>query len=343
MLEKNKRTIILIQGFGWTGSGVLVDFLLDNESIKLVSNTEVAFLKVLINLIDKTKKRKKIDIVRGTDEILFTGEIPSCYTGYVKSLTIKRFNLFFSLATVNKLDYKDYTLNILKNLNEISNRPLLEKINNVKINQIMSDYWIYLNSIFQEESKILMYDNLLYTQRLEVLEGLSYSKISDVLLYIVDRDPRDQYFELYNMFKLKYIMQSNKILHVISKARFFRKMADNLFFQFCSALAFIYIYHKPKRLGFYRGEKILKNKSNSIHIRKVRFEDFVFNYNSIRDIIQSDVDSIVKRRIGGSSWNHGVNFNPQKSQQNVGVYKRGKKRKIYNFILDQVSKYDKFL
>lgn len=341
MFETDKNTIIIVQGFGWTGSGAIVDFLLENESVKLVSNDEVPFFKVLIKLIDKAKNRKKIDIFNGENEVLFAGGIPSCYKGYVRDLHKMRVDRFFSLANTNKCNYKDFTVRILKKLNSISNRPLLKKTNKIKINQIVSEYLTYLNYIFQEESKILMYDNLLDLERLEILEGLDYSKIGEVILYVVDRDPRDQYFELYNMFKSNSKkIQYNKILHIINKFHFFREMTDNLFFQYCCALAFIYIYHKPRRLGYNKGKKILDCRTNFIHVKKVRFEDFVFNYNSVRDTIKYDIDSIVNKRIGGSSWIHGMNFNPKKSQQNVDIYKKGTKRKIYTFILDKVSKYN---
>ncbi len=339
MTKNNLNKVILVQGFGWTGSGAIIDFLLENENIKLVSNDEVPFLKLLISLINKAKKRKKISIDNGSEESLFLGNFPSNFSDRLNAQYKERITRFFSLSNVNKLEYWNFAIKLLKKIEEISKRPKYKKVPSDEINQIITNYFTYLNSIFYEEGKILVYDNLLYLQRLYILKDLDFSLIGKIQLYVVDRDPRDQFFELFNLYKSNYEIQYNKIFKRFSKISIFRHMMNTFVFQYCAALAFIYIYHKPKRLGFYKSLKLLK--CSNVNTKIIEFEKFVLNTNNLRENIKNEINLLTDNNKGCSVWLSGKKFKQNVSQQNIGIYKKDTKKIIYNLIIKRVSKYKK--
>ena len=151
MIKKSKP-IILVQGFGWTGSGALVDYLRENTKIKFTNNGEIQFVKSLINIIEKIKTKGEIDIENGIDEIYFTGRVPFNINKEISLKLERRIDQFFSNVNIDKFKYQEFTLKLLNNLEESLKYEDEKKDNLFK--DIFNKYWCFLNNIFDEDGKI---------------------------------------------------------------------------------------------------------------------------------------------------------------------------------------------
>lgn len=336
MMVNHDKPVILVQGFGWTGSGALVDFLNENEHIKFVGNEEVPYIKSLINIIEKIKKGGRVDIENGADEILFTGNTPKSFNERLYTYYEMKNYRIFSLCDIDKVEYYQFALNLLKEIEKSSNYS--ENKRDSILDDVFYKYWEFLNSIFQEDSKILMFDNFLLIEKLHYLNVINKLGSDKLYLFVVDRDPRDQFFELSDLYKNGVEINYNKILKKVSNLKITRKLIDLNIFQFFSALFFIYAYHKPRRKKFINSLHLLKN--SPVKIKKIMFEDFVLNTNQTRNNIKLEIDSILKDYNVESTWFNHKYFIPEKSAKNIHKFRGSKNQKVYKFIVKKVSSYN---
>lgn len=338
MADKHKKPVILVQGFGWTGSGALIDFLDENEHIKFVFKEEIPYIKSLINIIEKIKRGEHVDFEDGSDEALFIGEIPKNFSERLHNYYQMKIDRFTTFSNIEKEEYKHFTLNLLKEIEKSSDYSDTKKES--ILDQIFYRYWEFLNSIFQEDSKILMFDNLFLIEKVHYLNIIDRLGDQDLYLYAVDRDPRDQFFELSNLYKSGTEIHYNKFLKKISNLKITRKLIDLSFFQFFAALFFINVYHKPRRKKFMSSVQLIRKSTGKLKIKKLMFEDFVLNTNQTRDKIKSEFDSVLKDNNLDSRWHENKYFISEQSAKNIHKFKNSKNRKVYKFILKRVNAYN---
>jgi hypothetical protein len=337
-----KKHLILVSGFGWSGSGAVVDFLLNNSHIDTACNDEIIFFWVLNRLIDKVGKRKQI-IQEGEYESLFCAIIPQSYSTIKKTQYQKTFNKYFERLNIKQSEYTEFAKTIIHRLQKLSKRSLFSRIDESAIGVIISDYLVFLNSMIQLSEKLSIYDNLLHPQQLMMLVNADLSFFTSIKIFCVDRDPRDQFFDHYKRYEtglgLWHTMNTRqKILTKIVTNKLVRWMLKTTLVKLLAALVFV-IMHKKKRRKFEQVLASIPDTQHELAIIEVNFEDLVYNNCSKQEQIRTSMDEVLTKYFKETQWGGNKYFDSNSSMKNIGKFRSDKHQIVYKLIAQMLHNY----
>lgn len=321
----NKPSLLFVSGFGWTGASAMVDFLRDFENVERSPSGEIQFINSLHQIIIKLKSGKELDLTNGLNEQIFLGEIPLKYKGKREEYHKEKLSKFFENFADDKTSYKEYSYKVLQDLIKYfgSNQKNLFK-------KTVTDYVLYIDEGFRKNNVIYIYDNTVSAQNLSFFENILPDEFSQLKIYVVDRDPRDQYYELIKRFESGHSSKSNLILN------YFNKIINTIPFvkNILSSYYFVNKYHLKRRRGIKKDIKnITKNfGDNSIEI--IQFEDLVINEEGVRDRLVKDICNMYNTNYSGLNI-----FAPEESSENISVHRNEKKHLGYKYLENRLEEY----
>lgn len=303
-----KPNIVFISGFAYTGSSAIADYLGDFQQVT-VSVSELPFLKALSRLTDKAKKGKQLKISSGENELLLLGEVPNNYSSQRKERFKNKFESFFENSSVTKYEYKEYVSKILSKIN----------VNSVDHSDLANEYLSYLYNISCDKNSLLVFDNALLAHDLSFLRMIREDRVENIILYVVDRDPRDQFVEIYDVITNGGGLAQKRIIKgIFQLSRMFKGLLKTKIFQYIYASLFVKLLHKPRRKRYDASILELLQEKSFINHRYIYFEDFVRNQEGIREDIKYDVGKAIE---GDIKTVEEIKFDPNKSIKNIGKYK----------------------
>lgn len=300
---KNKHNnLIFTCGFGWSGSGALIDFMLDFEKVEKFPGGETFLLKSLINILQKIEARKPLDVENGYHERIFLGDIPKKIDTQVRDRIKRVLDDFISQSSINIEEYRAIAGKILT--------ILMQKNSNAVLVNCVTEYLIYLNNI-KEKNSIIIFDNAIGAVDINLFQYVDVSQFENIFIYIVDRNPKDRFIELYDIVLKGYKSRSfclvNKIFRFIKN---FRGLT-----RFIAAVYFTHYYNNKRKQKYKKNLKLLVNHNDSITLREFMFEDVVLNHMKIKKILESDLNRVLATKYTGVNY-----FNPEVSKKNIHKY-----------------------
>lgn len=341
------KILVSAQGFGWSGSGALIDLLrefnicsvngavecysggFNDDTLKQTANVEINYYREL-------KLWELENCFYGGDELLNNWSI--------KRL-IKVSKNFLSYKDLFDLDFISYFNRFIMSISDLNinfnsiNLPLPLMQNGYKENNILKedeklkwgDVFYRLKRISKEEfltrsidfnnlilkhlnsKEILVLDQFLGCENGYDLDLHSKYLGEDIKQICVYRDPRDQFYTLLHFSGLDYIddyfLQSRKIDKVCRSVEDFKDFLLNV------ANIEKYKEYHPNRL-------------------MIRFEDLINDYeNSITKVC--DFLGIDKSH----HINKGKYFIPEVSRKNIGIYKNYHDQRVMDKIKEELEEY----
>jgi len=302
-MNKQKNNLIFACGFGWSGSGALIDFMLDFEKVEIFPGGETFFLKSLLNILRKVERNKKIDIDKGYHEQVFLGNVPQISNAQVCERIKWVFDNFISQTGIRAEEYRAVANKTLE--------AIVNETNESIINKRVTEYLIYLNNIGRNDN-IRIFDNAIGAVDINLFQYIDFSFFENIFIYIVDRNPKDRFFELYDIVLSGYQSRSFGFANTIYKLI---KRNKNLTL-FLAAVYFTHIYNNKRKQQYKNYLKYLTKQNEKITWRQLMFEDIVLKFDQTKNIIQSDFNKILN-----TSYKDIHHFNPELSKKNIYKYK----------------------
>lgn len=322
----SRKYFIVVSGFGWSGSGALVDCFLDNSAMSCSGDDELIFIWAYYRIINKLKKKKQINIFHGENENLFCAVVPRGFSQKKKKQYTETFDSYFKKSHIGKEEYTVFCRSLLQNLQK----------GIITINDATRTYFDFLYDMFNLSDSLIFFDNLFHPHQLDLLLGLDLTGYKQVIVYCVDRDPRDQFYEHYYRYLeglgLWHTMNMRqKTLTTLARYSSSRKLLNTYMIKQLAAVLFVHM-HKKKREKFQKVKGIIDKKHSNIDIKMVSFEQFIYNKDLLRDRIKQEIDAMVIEKCRESKWEEGKHFHPLKSKENIGKYKRDKNQKVFRYL-----------
>lgn len=333
-----QKDMLVVSGFGWSGSGAVVDFLRENSFVRTAGGDEIIFFWALKNLIDKITGNKHLDPGKGEFEALFCARVPDWYSREKREQYETTFDSYFAETEASRQDYSDSAYRILEQMDEDVTAFSVE----IAASNAATAVLKLLSEMYSSESTFYIYDNLFHPQQLALLEHADLSRFSTFQVYCVDRDPRDQFYEHYDRYKsgLGLWHQMNgrqKLLKTLSSRPLFQWLLGLLPFQLAAARLFCRM-HTAKRSAFEQSLSRLSELQPHMVVKKIKFEDFVTDAGEQRSLVKRDIDNIIMSRHGTSHWEHGMFFDPSFSEKNIAKYRGAPHQLVYKTILKHTRK-----
>jgi hypothetical protein len=323
------KTLILVSGFGWSGSGALLDYFLEHQLVQIAGNDEIIFLWALQNVLENIRGGKPIHI-NGEMESLFCAKIPPAYTEEKRRQYEKTFLSYFHGDESLLETYTEYAQQIIAELVRLNHTTPVEE----RIRTILGSYLqVLFESLDSEPSRQLIFDNLLHPQNLGILDYFDLSCFKAVYVYCVDRDPRQQFYEQFQRYASgeglwHTVNLRQKIMTRIAPTRWFRVLWNSCLVKFLAAKVFIKM-HEEKRSSFHQARSLL-TRNPAIHIEQIWFEDFVTNRNNSREKLQ--VAFLQRSGLSQDLWRTELLFIPEKSAKNISKFAEDPHQKVYAWI-----------
>ncbi|MBL7006782.1 MAG: hypothetical protein ISR78_06870 [Spirochaetia bacterium] len=334
-----KRDFICISGFGWSGSGALVDFFLDNSAFSTAGDDEIIFVWALYKLLNKTMKGKSLDVFDGEYEQLFCAKVPRKYSDKKRSQYEETFDSYFLNDEKARRKYIKFSADLLMRLRDLPRSQSVAK----DTAKIVGEYFSFLYDMMQIPGKIVIFDNLFHPQQLDLLLHANFSAFSSFTVFCVDRDPRDQFYEHYQRYASGQglwhtINNRQKLLTKIASLLLIRKLFQTYIIKLVSAHLFTAM-HRKKRNQFKVNKTKLAEHQSNIKIQQISFEQLVANQDSLQEQIQHQAENIVMRQHLTGNWTVGKHFNPQTSVKNIGKYKLDRHQGVYRYLAKTLLPY----
>lgn len=350
-INNEKPSLIIVSGFGWSGSGALVDFLKENTRLEVAGNDEIIFFWCLYKILKKVRHGKSINPNKCEYVQLFLSKIPNSYSFEKKRFYENIFKNYFKNLNVSRNNYTQFSLEIINDLEKLTKRIRIYKLSEEKINEeigrIITDYFLFFaNASLNNKEKILFFDNFFHPQQLDEVLNIDFSKFNFFKVFCVDRDPRDQFYDHYQRYELglglwHHMNIRQKMLDNLRKLKFFQSIFHLKVVKMFAASIFCYMY-KIKRQKFSNSINFCNEKKIKISIEKIFFEDFVKNNNNLREKIKNEVDSFVKSIKHYSNWKEFEYFVPNISLKNINKYENSCDKKVFEIIEKNTRINDKY-
>jgi len=312
------RSFIFVSGFGWTGASALVDYLKDFDGLEKTPCGEVPFLNALHQIIIKINNGGDLELTNGKYENIFLAKTPEDYVGSRRDFFNDKIKKFYDNFNKSPAEYYSFSNKILQTVEECVKNENFEGLRNS-----VTDYLFYLDDNIIGEN-IYVYDNAISGQYLSFFNYLNPDRVGSIKIYVMDRDPRDQYYELMKVYDKGSISKNNSYLH------YFRK-GLNLFKPLKSLLSIWYFqnkYYLKRRESLEEDIDKIKNRFGEDSIDVFDFGSFVFDKKGELNRIKSELKGLFGVNYLGEN-----NFQPKVSQSNVGVYEEDENNKaIYWWI-----------
>jgi len=335
-IDTEKQVLLMVSGFGWSGSGAVGDFLLNNSMTACAGNDEIIFMWVFIKLSEKVKKTGRLDITSGEYEQLFCAKVPKHISSKRKEYYEHTFSTYFSDASVTRDEYSKKAEKFLAELQDINQPGKSKEQLDTRISRLAGEFIVFLYKTFTRNDKFVFFDNLLHPQQLSVLAHADLSYFDSVQIYCVDRDPRDQFYDhsqrYINGLGLWHIMKKrHKFLNYISSLKLVQRIIDSSLVKYCAAVLFVRM-HRRKRAAFIKSLDSLESNHDNLSIAQIHFEDFVLNRKQIRDGIKNAIEAILVEYALNQKWEEGKHFDASLSRTNIGLYLKDRHQRPYRYI-----------
>ncbi|MFA5603147.1 MAG: hypothetical protein WDA21_05435 [Bacilli bacterium] len=331
--------LIVISGFGWSGSGAVVDFLLDNYSTDIAGSDEIIFFWIFLRLVKQAKNRNKIS-VSSEDAMLFCAKIPSSFARDKREQYEKTFTTYFQHTKNGREKYTLLAQQILDELVKMSRRTRNQNFDEKRISWLAEKLLILFQELFQGNNKLLyIYDNLFHPHDISIFHHSDFSTFDRVVLFCIDRDPRDQFYEQYERYssglgQWHTLKLRQKVMTEFAQTRFFRMVLKLTIVKFFAACIFVRMYRK-KRILFNQAIAQLQEKNLTIHY--LLFEDFVCNRDNTRDKVALEFEKYADKKELNPLEENKNRFIPEQSKQNIGKYTRDRAACVYAYIKKKTS------
>jgi len=328
----NKRVLILISGFGWSGSGALVDYFREHSQINVAGNDEIIFLWALNNLVNKILSGKSINI-SGEMESLFCARVSPKFSKEKIEQYETTFLAYFDNNESKLNRYQNYSFKILKQLS------LLENNKQENLESILNSYLVTLFDLLDDKKHQLIFDNLLHPQNLDLLQYFDLSSFDSINIYCVDRDPRQQFYEQFHRYtsgegSWHHFAWYQKALTKLSSTKIFRLIWNTYPIKGLAASVFIRL-HKKRRDSFQEAMKLLLT-INNLKVESILFEEFVLNEGNLKDKLEFNLLNISK--LEKNLWNKNKYFNADESAKNINRFSNDKNQTVYKYIISKIGK-----
>ena len=333
------KPLFIISGFGWSGSGAIIDFLLDNYSADIAGSDEIIFFWIFLRLVEQAKKRKQIS-ASSEDAMLFCANIPASFSKEKKEQYENTFTTYFQHTHDGRRKYTLVAQQVLDELVEMSRRTRNQDFDEKRISRLAEKLLILFQELFQGNNKLLyIYDNLFHPHDISIFHHSDFSTFDRVVLFCIDRDPRDQFYEQYERYssglgQWHTLKLRQKVMTKFAQTSFFRMVLKLTIVKFFAAFIFVRMYIKKRKL-FMQAISQLKDKNLTIHY--LLFEDFVCNTDNTRDKIATEFDTYIGKKELKSLEGNNYRFVPEQSKQNIGKYTRDRATGVYEYIKKKTS------
>ncbi|MFI3201044.1 MAG: hypothetical protein R3Y54_05895 [Eubacteriales bacterium] len=326
---KEECQYLSVAGYGWSGSGALMDLLREFDTIgefdmelrilrdpngvidleyQMVErwdalNVDIA-IKEFLSLAKKmARKRTKFKIGGELDE-LFDGQFYQCAVDFVGEITRFRYNSYWWFLDFRASYFRWLSQRIARRINHKSygEEAYFGKIDRDEFHKAVQSYMDALVRVFNADKK---YDYFIIEQAFSPSypqKAFDYCRGTKVI--VVDRDPRDIYVEL---------IKNRKIIGY--------DLEDSH-----DAMKYVE-WHKAYRVSI---------ESDNSNILYLKFEDLVYHYDEVL------VEILEFIQVDGVELNHVRKmqlFNPQISEKNIGQHKIYKHQSEIKIIEKELGKY----
>lgn len=325
----DKPNLILVSGFGWSGSGAVLDFFREHPQVKIAGNDEIIFLWLLQRIISRYRAGKYIR-TEGEMESLFCAKVPRSYTDQKQRQYVQTFKDYFDGDDIVLSSYQEYAGLLIKKLAQTNHATIGED----GLKAIFAQYLGTLYSFLNQRTGIqIIFDNLLHPQNLDMLLLFDLSGFESVHIFCVDRDPRQQFHDQFQRYAsgagLWHTFNwRQKVMTRLASTALFRKIWNTGFIKLLAANKFISMYLQ-KRNSFKRNREYVLHDQH-LRIRLLGFEEFVKDEHHCRDNLRDEFIRITG--LDKSMWQTGKFFIPEQSALNMYKFASEHSKFVYEVI-----------
>lgn len=229
---------VIVCGFGWSGSGAVIDFLLDQNQFQKFPGGETQFIKYKGGLDHLYKSFLKYGFI---DELSMSN-FARLMSAQVKAETGVDKNCNKHIRTLARLGgaaFNESVISLLTKAIRHAHEPS-RWFKDEEVTELLGGFFERIAAVFRQGTNRLVFDQAIRPTNIRPLEFINSPAI------IVRRDPRDSYFE-------------RKKLQINNKPTL-DKFVDN------------YIYRQERA-----SRTLTKYRHLSDRIYQIQFEDFVSN------------------------------------------------------------------
>lgn len=340
-MNSSKPNIIIVQGFGYSGSSAVAEFLsvcsgqskaYIAESILLKSFFQLAYSYYTNN--ELTGKRR----ITVEKNFLALAEKEDTYSDESEWRDARA---LLEKAKINYNEYFEFSTEILKLFDNVK-KIINENDRKKEIVKISTKYFVYISSKIEANLGVCIYDNLINAHLLKWLQVLDLNEFNTVSVYAVYRkNLRDQFVEqiensmhhgkniksnikntfLYFLVKTRNLIPSKKRtlgsgigLLPIGVHGLLNKFSMKLFW-------LLFLKDLKKRILIYQEDQTILKQDCITYNKLLCFEDFVGNDDKYRKELFNNLCKIQNKSL---KENVIFDFKHQDSQKNINKYKKYK-------------------
>jgi hypothetical protein len=302
-----ERPLVLVSGFGWSGSSVVSDLLCEYTRIVRPRGVEVKLVKVLSRMVERPQTadadglayvRAKIRPGGRYDTRAHRRRLRHCFTG----LTREGFS-----------ERADRVVSRLEGAGLGAGRDA--RLDDALVREVLTDYLLLVNEALQPADQHAIYDNLVPAYQLSLLARLALDRLPTLHVYVVDRDPRDQYVELFE--------------HDRPGAGDVDRFIHNF---------------RRRRERYEQAREDFGTRNWDQVVTHLQFEDLVATDAPVVPQLRREAEDLVARTVGSGTWELGRRFQPEVSRTNVGKWRQvddpGPYRRIAEELADWCGHHD---
>jgi hypothetical protein len=341
MLEEvNKKDVVFLCGFGWSGSSAVADWLYDSGKFSQ-PGIEQEILPISFGLcraLNAAEANYHLDTVLSAfallpDNHLFKTQLkknlPKSSLPLLLTLSLSwiQFLIFRSARRklTNRMDLALSALlsgdfrksegyisdvsgffDILDQIRQSGDSPETKSSISESLTKYFTSILLRLTNAHGGADNIVTLDNAISGYFLRYFKYVDFSNFRRAHIITISRDPRDQFID--------------RVACSLKTTRFSHK-------------EFVRDY-KAHQVAIESLEDHCRRAPN-VSIINVRFEDFVINANSVRDCVWKALSESLGIEHDHSS--HSNKFNPEKSVKNIGIWKQSKLKRQLLYISHELQ------
>lgn len=336
-MNNTKKPIIYVCGFGWSGSGALTDLFRNNSHIVKPAGGEVIFYKGLAKIIRHLNDGVLVKKSSLASRILL-GDIPNYLPRNRRDFARKKVKTLLNDLNLSPHEYRSFAKPVLNHLlhasQQIDARRHKTVSDDAEIRFAVSSFVSWIQSHLSSND-LCLHDNSIIADELSVFQYFDLDMTGPVSVFIVFRDPRDQFTEQLSkglVTKNDYI----KAIHnLVLRYPFGKKIGTSS--PAVTILSKLFVKEQKRKIRQCRRDILyIKKLIPSININVVSFEDIVLSKNT-RSKLRKDINMKITDVFPDNIWNDQKFFRPRESMRNIGKWKSILNPSAADFIFREIS------
>lgn len=297
------RPLVLVSGFGWSGSSALSDVMLEHERVVRPPEGEVKYLVAMGRLLSRPWEHAPDVEAFAQGDIVPGGRFDT-------TMNRRRVRRFRADAGVDAAGFARRTAALVEELRAAGLGRVAqgEPLDPDVTTDVFTRYLLTLHETHQPAGALAIYDNMLAAYQLRLLKHLDLDRLPELRVHVVDRDPRDQFVEL----------------HAEGRAR-----AEDLD-------DFLDVF-RARRERYRRAARAVGRQRWERLVHEVGFEALVAEEGTVAETVRAELEELLADTVGRGRWHLGEAFRAHESRANVGKWRAAPDQAVHERIREELA------